>query len=78
MGMFGFGYVDDDTLDNNPEFAKYTPEQKEAIKAKMKEIAERFMNGSSNGKRISPQMMIEAEKEMQNFVSHLALPTANS
>ena len=76
MGTFGFGYVDDDSIDGNPEFAKYTSEQKAAIKAKMKELAERLMNGSGM-QRISPQVMIQAEREMQNFVVNLdknALP----
>lgn len=69
QGVFGFGYVDDDSLDNDPQFAKFSDSQKAAIKTKMKEMAEKIM--SSGQQNISPAMMIEAEKEMQKFVANL-------
>ena len=71
MGNFGFGYVDDDSISNDPRFANYTQEEKEQIKAKMKEIAERLM---ANPMKVSMQMVIQAEQEVESFARALKAP----
>ena len=71
MGNFGFGYVDDDSISNDPRFANYTQEEKKQIKAKMKEIAERLM---ANPMKVSMQMVIQAEQEVESFARALKAP----